>query len=172
MNLNIVKWIVFFILFLIGLFCYMKDYGYANEGYFSNISIEEECLFQFHQPIVCRVPWGRPNQQIKANQRQEWQEAYDNHHYNAVRTYQDAYNRVWFLPDLTWRQIGRDCWVSACAMASTNTPSTALVMAFSTMLSQYGLHCLDEWDYIQEKLSWSQYHFEQCAYYSNLLYGN
>lgn len=36
-------------------------------------------------------------------------------------------------------------------------------------LSSYGLHCMDEWDYIQDKLTWAQHHFEQCEYYANLL---
>lgn len=169
-NMKILKWILVFSLFFVGLFCYMKDYGYCSEYQFGeHVPVEKEYLFQHYE---CKGAYTireeyRPHPSY--NQRQKWQDAYDNHHFNAVRTYTDAYNRVWLLPNLTWRQIGRDCWVSACAMASTKSPSAALVVAFSTLLSQYGLHCLDEWDYIQDKLYWSQYHFEQCAYYSNLL---
>lgn len=166
------KWLIFLALFLFGLFCYMKDYGYCAEPQFSysyHVPLEDEYLYQNYE---CRSNWqAKPGRQQAPShsQRQQWQEAYDNHHFNAVRTYNDAYNRVWWLPDLTWRQIGRDCWVTACALASTKTPSTALVVAFSTLLSQYGLHCLDEWDYINEKLYWAQYHFEQCALYAGKL---
>lgn len=171
------KWLIFLALFLFGLFCFMKEYGYCEEieqqDYY-NVPVEEECLYQYYQPQVeinyflqKRMNYQPPTR----NQKQQWQEAYDNHHFHAVRTYNDAYNRVWWLPNLTWRQLGRDAWVAACSMASTKTPTSALVVAFSTMLSQYGLHCLDEWDYIEEKLYWSKFHFDECAKYASLIHG-
>lgn len=170
MKNSFLKWAIFFALFFFGLFCYMKDHGYCAQydGIDEiHIEVEDEYLYQHYD---FRSPWGRNhNQQSSRSQKQKWQEAYDHHHFNAVRTYTDAYNRIWFLPDLTLRQVGRDCWITACAMAATKQPTAALVVAFSTLLSQYGLHCLDEWDYIQDKLQWSQYHFEQCAYYAGLL---
>lgn len=152
-NSKLLKWAIFFVLFLFGLFCYMKDYGYAEEGgYISSISLDEEMNFfeegipvdqeyLFQYPTKCSISmraekWVNPyehkwdNPVLKNNppnyaQRKEWQDAYDNHHFHAIRTYQDAYNRVWWLPNLTWRQIGRDAWVAACAMASTKTPTSA-----------------------------------------------
>ena len=189
------KWAIFFILFFIGLFCFAKDRGYCDEPethemtieqyeeYFrESVPVDQEYLFQYpSMPCLAKsAKWVNPydhkwdNAQIRRKQpthaqRQQWQEAYDMHHFNAVRTYTDAYNKVWWLPNLTWRQIGRDCWVSACSMASTKTPTQALVVAFSTLLSQYGLHCLDEWDYIQDKLYWSEYHFKECVYYASML---
>lgn len=177
MNWNkstVLKWAITLILFLFGLFCYMKDYGYCDEyaHYFGiHVPVEEEFMFQHYES---RSNWqSKPGRQhyTPQSQRYEWQEAFDNHNFNAVRTYQDAYNRVWWLPDLSWRQIGRDAWVAACSTAGGNSPSARLVIAFAAMLSSYGLHCLDEWDYIQDKLYWSQYHFEQCAYYAGLLHG-
>lgn len=152
------------------------------------IPVEEEYQFQHYDfgvkiPVKakCAGKWVNPydhvwkdnpynqNKKTPAQQRQEWQDEYDQHHYDAVRTYNDAYNRIWWLPDLTLRQLGRDAWVSACAMAGTKTVSQALVMAFATMLSQYGLHCMDEWDYIQDKLYWSNYHFDECVRLASLL---
>lgn len=195
-NSRALKWAIFFALFFFGVFCFMKDKGYCEDYYESQVTIEEEVnfmddglpieyefLFQegkcesFLHPHVAKYvnPYTHVwkddprKKQPSAAQRAEWQEAYDNHHFHGVRTYTDAYNKVWWLPNLTWRQLGRDAWVAACSMASTKTPGAALVVAFSTMLSQYGLHCLDEWDYIQDKLYWANYHFEQCIYYAKLL---
>lgn len=160
------KWGITLVLFLVGLYCYMKDYGYASEY---SIPVHQEYLFKH---LEGRSNWevkpGRPKSNSQ-NQRHIYQEAYDDHHFNAVRTYNDAYNRVWFLPDLTWRQVGRDCWVAACSTVGGASPSARLVIAFGALLSSYGLHCLDEWDYIQDKLYWSQYHFDQCKYYADLL---
>ncbi len=169
-NKNVyLKWGITLIFALVGLFCMLKSYGYCEEY---RIPIHQEYLFK---NLECRGNWqakpGRGNAAPSANQRQQWQDAYDDHHFNAVRTYNDAYNRVWYLPDLTWRQIGRDAWVAACGTAGGNTVCGRLVIAFSTMLSNYGLHCLDEWEYIQDKLYWSNYHFEKCAEYANKLHG-
>ena len=195
-NSKALKWAIFFILFFFGLFCFMKEYGYCNEIEIEDITLEQyEDLFKDSVPVdqeflyqyptapclsksmklpsyECRSNWqAKPGRSSppSASQRQQWQEAYDMHHFNAVRTYNDAYNKVWWLPNLSWRQLGRDAWVAACSMASTKTPCAALVVAFSTMLSQYGLHCLDEWDYIQDKLYWANYHFEQCVLYAQKL---
>ncbi len=163
------------------------DYGKEFNYEFPNppIPVEDEYLYQYP---CCKIDiksklynskWVNPydhvwkddpyNKKPSQAQRQEWQDLYDQHHYDAVRTYNDAYNRIWWLPNLTMRQIGRDAWVAAASACGTKSPSQALVVAFTSMLTQYGLHCLDEWDIIQDKLYWSKYHFEQCVYYSNLL---
>ncbi len=175
-------------------YCDEMENNYVDPGEefsyeFPNPSIPLECEYLYQhryselhkKPICYYSKWVDPYEHIWENdprkirnktrvqKRKEWQESYDHHHYDAVRTYNDAYNRIWWLPDLTLRQLGRDAWVAACVIASTKTPGQALVAAFTTMLSQYGLHCLDEWDYIQDKLYWSHYHFKECAFYANLL---
>lgn len=197
-NSKVLKWALVFIFLAFALFTFLKDRGYCNEfeceyieaGKEFNyefpsdpVPLEDEFLYQHPSGSVFAKSMNLPSYVCRGNytireeyrpkpnrnQREQWQEAYDNHHFNAVRTYNDAYNRVWFLPNLTMRQLGRDAWVAACAMAGTKTPGQALVMAFATMLSQYGLHCLDEWDYIQDKLYWAEFHFKECVYYANLL---
>lgn len=195
------KWAIFFALFFFGLFCFMKDKGYCAEIEFNcaeiefeeiiieqpedffkdRVPVDQEYLFQYPdfsppefqaknliKSYQCRTQYGKVDNRA---QRQKWQDAFDMHHFNAIRTYNDAKDCVWWLPNLTWRQWGRDAWVAACAMASTKTPCQALVVAFSTMLSQYGLHCADQWDYIEDKLYWSEYHFNECIKYAQLLQG-
>lgn len=189
------KWAIFFVLFFFGLFCFMKDRGYCDEVTATSLEefedflkdrvpVEDEYLYQYpSEPCIaksiklpsyeCRNNWKpTPIQTTPSpSQRQKWQDAFDMHSFNAIRTYNDAKDCVWWLPNLTWRQWGRDAWVAACAMASTKTPCQALVVAFSTMLSQYGLHCADQWDYIEDKLYWSEYHFNECIKYAQLLQG-
>lgn len=197
-NNQYLKWGITLILAIVGTYCMLKSYGYCNEvetyydycideeeaPSYESVPVEQEYLYQYGaRPVLAKsAKWVNPYEHKwdnpvyakgkgNANQRQQWQDEYDNHHFNAVRTYNDAYNRVWWLPNLTMRQLGRDAWIAACATAGTKTVCSALVVAFSTMLSQYGLHCLDEWDYIEDKLYWSDYHFKQCAYYAKLLHG-
>jgi len=170
------KWGLTLVLFLIGSFFMLKSYGYCNEY---PIPCSQEYLFKDYES---RSPWGKgppvwqpgspsQSQAPQKNDRKMWQEAYDDHHFHAVRTYTDAYNKVWFLPDISFRQLGRDAWIAACATAGGSTVTGRLVSAFATMLCSYGLHCLDEWDYIQEKLYWADYHFKQCEHYARLLHG-
>lgn len=160
----IIRFLVPALLLIWGAFCFMKSYGYCNEYSYKS----HEYLFQHYE---ARNHWNAENikQNInkRDNDRKSAQEAYDYHHYQAVRCYQDAYERVWWLPDLSWRKLGRDAWVAACASSGGSDPKKALVIAFMTFLSQYGLHCLDEWDYIQDKLAWSKYHFDECANYAS-----
>lgn len=195
---KLLKWAITLAMFLFGLFCFLKDRGYCEEywnageefGYefpYPPVPVEYEYLYQDHisrefinLDNYC-AKWVNPYDHVwegdprkihnktKAQERQEWKDAYDQHHFDAVRTYNDAYNRIWWLPNITLRQLGRDAWIAASAMAASKTPNQALVIAFSSMLTQYGLHCLDEWDYIQDKLYWSNFHFEKCVYYANLL---
>ena len=181
---KVLKWALIFVFFAFSLFTFLKDRGYCREIECKYMDIGKEFNYKFPNPPIpseeeylfqsyeCRGNWqtkpGR-NSSASASQRQNWLEEYDMHQFNAIRTYNDAYNRIWFIPNLTLRQLGRDAWVSACSMAGTKTPGQALVMAFVTMLSQYGLHCLDEWDYIADKLYWSEYHFGECVRYANLL---
>ncbi len=165
------KWIITLILFLVGLFCYMKDYGYAQEHYaieWQHISLDKE---NYYQSYESRSSWGRDRNKSNIKQHQKWQEEYDHHHFHAVRTYNDAVDKIWWLPNITWRQLGRDAWIATCSTAGSTNLTSAVITAFATLLSAYGLHCLDEWDYIQDKLKWAQYHFEECEKYAQLLHG-
>jgi len=128
---------------------------------------------EIYEQCCKRSNWGgRPNTAYNRNQKQKWQEAYDDHHFHAVRTYRNAYNSVWYLPDISMRQLARDAWVAACSTVGGSTVGLKLVCAFSSMLSNYGLHCLDEWDYIEEQLEWSKFHFEKCQYYASMIQNN
>lgn len=156
------KWSITLFLLFFAFFCFLKDRGYCDQYLY------EEHLYQhYNGKSAWNARQGSGSQ--SGNTKQDWKDAYDYHHLQAVRTYTDAYNRIWWIPDMNLRQIGRDAWIAACSTAGGNTVNARLVIAFAAMLSSYGLHCLDEWDYINDKLNWSQYHFEQCSYYSNLI---
>lgn len=167
MKERLLKYAITGALVALGTFCLLKSYGYCE--YYA-LPIDQEYRFEHYE---CRNNWdannGRPNSPKKPSIKQNYQQEFDYHMFHAKRCYEDAYNRVWWLPNLSWRQIGRDAWVAACATTGGNTITSRLVIAFSAMLSSYGLTCLDEWDYIQDKLKWSQYHFEQCEYYARMM---
>jgi hypothetical protein len=155
------------ILFLWGSFCFLKSYGYCYE---SSIVWHEECLFESYEAKASNWPNGRGNP-ISKQQKAAWQEEYDNHMFHAKRCYEDAKNRVWCLPDVSWRERGKQAWIAAFSCVGVPTIQLKLLVAVSSMLMQYGLDCLDEWEYIEEKLNWSQYHLEQCERLAKLLHG-
>jgi hypothetical protein len=148
-----------------------KSYGYCEE-YKSNfeyeiqfgeemVLVEDEYLYQnLSDKSFLKI------QSAKSSKIKEWQEQYDFHMFHAKRTYEDAKNKVWWLPNLSWRQRGREAWVAAFSTIGAQTIQLKLVVAVSSFLCQYGLDCLDEWDYINDKLYWSKYHFEQCEIYA------
>ena len=124
--------------------------------------------FQFsHYNLEFRHVNGKylPSRSEKA----KWQEAYENHMFHAKRTYEDAKEKCWYLPRVNDRDKARYCFTTAIATVGSTSPTGRLVAAVTTFLVQYGLDSMDEWDYIQEKLHWSEYHFDMCDHYQNLI---
>jgi hypothetical protein len=161
-NKKILNWVITGTLVAAGMYCYLKSYGYCEEY---RIPHTQEYLFE---NIELR---SHGHRRPTGQQRIQWQEEYELHLFHAKRTYEDAKNRVWYLPNVTWRQRGREAWNAAFATVGATTPQLKLVLAVSSLLCQYGLDCMDEWEYIEEKLYWSEYHFKECEKYQELLNG-
>jgi len=93
----------------------------------------------------------------------------DFHEENAHRCYNDAKNRSWWLPDTTDRDKARYCFTAIGGLGSPGTPQAKLVRALVTLMLNYGLDCMDEWDYINNKLYWAEYHWDMYEFYANVL---
>lgn len=91
------------------------------------------------------------------------------HKENGERTYADAKIKCWYLPDLTDRQNARYCFTAAIALLSSGSPMSKVVTSTLTVLTQYGIDCLEEWEYINNKLYWSKYHYEMSEFYQEVL---
>jgi len=103
------------------------------------------------------------------NLKKEWQESYEFHMFHALRTFNDAKDKCWYLPRVSDRDKARHCFTAVCSALSASSLSGRVIASLSALLINFGLDALDEWDYISEKLHWSQYHFEQCEFYQSLL---
>lgn len=170
----------------------MRSYGYGEE--FEHVPVEQEYLYQFSDTewvnpylvkwqIPTNTEWKNPytyqNPDWKnplnptsngtPKQRAKWQKEFDFHMLQATRTYNDAKNRCWYLPQLTWRERAKEAWMAAFSTVGSSTLNMRLVVAVSSLLMQYGIDCLNEWEYIEEKLRWCEYHLKECEKYSNLL---
>lgn len=63
----------------------------------------------------------------------------------------------------------KDCFACVIGgLTATDLKSTAIIMLMS-MLTKYGLDCLDEWNAINTKLRWSEYHYEMQEFYKEVL---
>jgi hypothetical protein len=159
--------VIFYGLILAGTFFLCRSCAYAEshlDEYINAVPPEHICL---------RTQWGRPQDQIKQpsqkSQRLHWKEDYDFHLSNGIRCYEDAKSKCWYLPNIEDREKARYCFTTSIAAVGNANAYCKLVAMVSSLLLQYGLDCMDEWDYIKTKLYWSSYHFELCDHYELLL---
>ncbi|CDR34560.1 hypothetical protein [Criblamydia sequanensis] len=91
------------------------------------------------------------------------------HDENAKRTFNDAKDRCWWLPQVDYRIKAQNCFAAIFVTIAPGTPQSKLISGLLTLLCSYGINCLDEWEYIENKLMWCEYHYAQKEYYESLL---
>jgi hypothetical protein len=70
---------------------------------------------------------------------------------------------------MTDREKARTCFTTFLAGVAPGTPMSRIVCCILAALANYGLACLDEWDYINSKLLLSQYHYEMKEFFEECL---
>lgn len=108
--------------------------------------------------------------QLKPYERQYYEEKIKFHRENATRTYNEANERCRFLPKIDDRKKAEYCFTTAISMIAPATPMSKVVVGLISLLGQYGIDCLKEWEYIDNKLYWSHYHYDMMEFYEDLLY--
>lgn len=146
------KWMIVFFIFFFGMTYYLESTEY-DEDDFEPINWEH-----FDQ-----------NAQLTSKQRAEYVEKINFHEANAKRTYEDAKSRCWWLPEMDARVSARNCINIFIASFCTNHPMSKAVAMLVCLLDKYAVSCNDEWDYINMKLRWSEYHWEMKEFYEMLL---
>lgn len=107
--------------------------------------------------------------ELTATQKKYYKDKVSFHKKEGDRYYKEAKKMCWYLPDLEARERAKDCFTSVMAgLAAADLKSKAIVMLIS-MLTKYGLDCIDEWNVINTKLRWSEYHYEMQEFYKEVL---
>ena len=106
-----------------------------------------------------------PDQVKKA----DWLMEYEMHKVNGLRTYLEARNKCWCIPNLDDREMAKYCFLTALGLIPGGKPCTRLVTSILALCSKYGVDAMDDWQYVQNKLNWSKYHYEMCDFYFDLL---
>ncbi len=153
---KIIKYYLPILLFFLGLFFFLKSFAHSAEP----LPMAYEFYFQSFQARTKYID-NHPAKPTR-EQQAKWQEEYEFHMFHAIRTYNDAKEKCWWLPKPADRDIARMCWTTAVSTVLAPTPQLKIVVTVTQLLIHYGLDCIDEWYYIQEKLYWSEFHFNQC----------
>jgi hypothetical protein len=92
------------------------------------------------------------------------------YHTNMGKTlYEYTKRKVWWLPSVSNKEKARYCYTTAIATLGAGSPYSKIVAVTLSLLLQYGLDCIDEWDEISEKFYWMKYHFEMAEFYQDVL---
>lgn len=90
------------------------------------------------------------------------------HKKNAERCINDAKDLCWYFPN-AMREESFYAFRNMAILACPGDPKSKVVTALITTLIQYGADCFDEWNNINTKLNWAQYHYEMHEFYSDLV---
>ncbi len=143
-------YLIAFILFLMGMFFAIRAYAIQNPDAMRHVQ-----LYQCHALIYenCKTS----QQKLKF------------HKENAERCYEEAKNKCWWLPNVTNQKNARYCLTNAGAMVAFGDPKSKLMAVIVNTLVQYGLDCCDEWEYINNKLYWAEYHYEMMEFFERVI---
>jgi len=139
------------LLFALGLYYHGRGHAYENPHTISYI----ENYYRFHA--------------LKLEDCKTYTQKVEFHKENGERCYFDAKQKCWYLPKLKDRRNADYCFSNAGALLYPSDPRSKLIAVIINTLVQYGIDCCDEWEYINNKLYWAQYHHELAEFYQDLI---
>ena len=177
-NQKFIYFLFFFLMFLGTYFLFKSGNCHSNE-YDSEYAYEYNIAFSRirknvdYSRRIYQTPMNRNQiQEVSKEKIAEWKREYDFHKKEGDRTYNDAKDRCWWLPNVNEREQARYCFVSAIGLLGNGTPCSKLVSCVTALLAQYGLDAISEYHYINNKLYWSEYHFSMAELYWDLIQQN
>ena len=82
------------------------------------------------------------------------------HQNEALLNYNLAKDKCWYLPEINDQAKARYCFNAFMAAVPCPTLNSKAILALITLLGNYGLDVIEEWNFIQHKLHLAEYHFE------------
>ena len=90
---------------------------------------------------------------------------YKQHQAAGEKLWAEVQIKAWYCPNVQDRDKARYCFTSIFAGITAGTPWSKAMGMCMTMMLNYGLDCMDEWNDIQTDLHWAEYHFELAEHY-------
>ncbi len=161
--------IITFIFVVLGLYYYGRAYGCEDLSfkYEDQVYIFEHplAIFDMHEELKTPIYFSaREN-----DDRKTYAQKVKFHQREAERTYKQAKEKCWYLPDLSEREKARYCITSIGIGLAPMEPASKSITILVNALIQYTIDCCDEWHYINEKLYWSHYHYEMMEFYQEVI---
>lgn len=152
--------IVTSILFLLGTFFLLRScHAHAYVGY------EREMI----PNSQIEISYFNHDKKLTDKERAYYEKKREFHKENAERTFKNAKNACWYLPRISDREKARTCYQAAAGTVFTSTPQSKIIIVLTTLLIEYGLDAMREWDYIEDQLHWCQHHSEMYEFFCEVL---
>jgi hypothetical protein len=164
-SLEYFSYFIALILLILGLYYYGKAYGSEYEFDFS---YEEDCHYYSPEAALENITIHQL-QVLAYDDCKTYKDKYQFHKENAERCFNDAKNKCWWLPNIDDRDKARYCLTNIGIIIAPGDPQSKLIIAVINTLIQYGLDCSEEWNFIQTKLKWAQYHYEMMEFFDDVM---
>lgn len=129
-------------------------------GYFL---IRGEC---FGRPPAFPQEKAKEAERLGALSMEECIDKIEFHREEASRIYEEVKDHVWYLPNLDDRQKAKRVFslMGPAVLVDGGVKKKSAAM-FIELALEYGLDCMDEWDWISNKWHWVEYHTEKAEFY-------
>src|SRR5574338_60665 len=107
--------------------------------------------------------------QLRPNEERYYIKKKEEHYQLAIKYSEQVFMACWYCPNINNQEKARMCYNSVWAMLGSSTPQLKLIMSVGSLLMQYGLECMREWNFIQDNLHNAQHHFEMYEFYTDVL---
>ena len=106
---------------------------------------------------------------LTTDQRKKYTKKRDFSLKNAKRCEKEAADKCWWIPCIDDRQLTRSAVVTFLAGVTALSQKSGAIGMMLTALTEYSFSCIDEYYYINEKLQWSKYHYDNYEWYQYVL---
>lgn len=135
----------------------------------TSYSYETPCAVPNAKKEIAMLSQYFPLMALTASEKQFYAEKLNFHIANAERTFNDAKNKCWYLPEKTKRDAAKYCINSVACLLVPGSPYSKIIASLISMLKDVGVDMMDEWNYINNKLYWCHYHYEMVEFYLTVL---
>lgn len=128
------------------------------------------CYFFLRSSAEAREEWNPKHRREGVPTIEECVEKIEFHRQEAMRIFEEVKDRVWWMPNLTDREKARRMFNSIIPAILAQGGVTGKIAAVGlTLFGQYGIDCMDEYDWIENKWYWCTYHAEMADFYESCL---
>lgn len=129
----------------------------------------ENLKLAFHYIIDLQTESSGFSTSLTPEKTQYFQEKVQFHKIKAEECFNKAQEKCWYLPDISYKEMSASCFTTALAILSPADPKAKVAIAVLTLLNNYGLSCIEEWNEIQSLLHEADYHYEMSLFYQEVL---